>query len=816
MNSCKYICSFVLTSETICLDPSQYSEVHISFMPNIITSNAMRVVKLTDQYGNESYVKLTSFGNIDMWMKYIDVVTKKIFVFRPVYKINQFPGERPVLIRMYIQNPNDISENFGSVSFIRSEQAIVDLIESYKSDVIMETNVQIKKVQNFLTDNAYPISVVSCLKSPISSSRTTSNEQKVDAQKLLEYVQYGIAKFEFSESIPICNGFSFDLLNNTINNLFERQVYNSYIRASVVHGIMGCGRKRMYTCMFENIVSGSLEKISVCSSHNYYAHKVCLVLCHKKSFEKWEEELVNVNHLCISCLSDHDALTYNFVNQGGVILMDYNGLQNASTVVEEEYESMKEIIECGDLSEEVPTIKLDSKMIQKHHVNNVAKKFPSCRAPALWLHFRTVLVDDIIDMNEFDLSRADYFLGRLHHQPESNIIENIGLLSYDWGFVHVKTSGYVPTHLPIDWANVLHPIISEPQDNFYDKAPMFWKNIHRHGVIQSLQTPMSILRKVTLITFPIEISAVENEIYKKMTTLCKEISSRNLIMDDPSLTLLGKDVFGINGFNIPLCYSKSTGVFTVEDAKKTADSHFQDKNGTVAERIHNTLNNISNRVALADRLFFKTNIEKTDNKCEICFESDVEMVALCGHGFCVPCESFLTGTNVTIVNCPVCRSKLCAYDWLHLGRKTTVSNFSLTKIKILKQKIEQIGSRKRTKRTSDASGTFTNIIVLCPDNTKDVLKQCLLENMQIYEFKEFVNKFKKEDLSREIESIFMVSPSSSSELYQMIVKSYKKVLPLQLYLLYANNVESPKIALETLVTPLEVGRSGTRRKRSEN
>jgi len=802
----------VLTSSNISLDNNQYAEVIATFINTIIVrSSNIRLVKLTDFLGNESFAKLTDFGHHDLWVQYYkNDFNRRNFIFRPVYCMTPTIADKPILIRLYMYNSNEVTEKFSTYNSLHTEQALIDLLEAYKGNIIVETVSQIRLTQNYLSDNASQNISVSCLKYQIPLLRTMSPEQRNDAQRLLELVQYGIVKFEYSDCIPLVDKFAIDLNVNAINKKFERPSKKSYLRSSVVHGIMGCGRKRTYTTMFEQIAAGVLEKINICDINKYYAEKVSLVLCETSSIPKWKEELVNVKHLVLHDFSDFDNLTYSFVKEGGVILMDNIGLGHSFENAQLQFKIVQDLLRYDYNEEHFHDYKadLDLNQVIRYHVQDVSKRLPNAKVPLQWLHFRMVLVDDIIDMNEFDVDRADYYFGRLHRLPESAIISDIGFLSWDWSFIHVKTTGYLPTHLPKDWINALYPIISDPQEEIYEKPCMFWKNFHIFNGLQSMQTPISILRKVNLVADPVEISEIESNIFEKINTLCREINNKSLIRDDASLALLGMDIYNIKGLNIPLSFTKSTGIFSLEDAKNIAKEHFQGTNGTTAERIFRYMHSES---PLADNLFIQRSLE-TKSNCSICFDNPSNFITLCGHSFCSDCEMFLRG-SASLISCPVCRSKLCEYDWLRLGDTTSITNFCLSKIKRLKIKIDQISSRKRPKRNS-SSTTQNSIMILCPDNSKEILKK-VAGDYEYLEFKEFIKKYKKENIPAEINALIMVSPSHNSELYQMIVKSTHRVSPLQVYLLYANKIENPKVAFETLVNPLSISRSGTRRQRTE-
>lgn len=806
MSSYRYICSFVLTNNNICLDSNQYAELSATYVHNV--RNGIPIIKLTDQYENDQFIKLNDFGNAEAWQQfYLNDFTNQVYLFRPVYRINHI-SEKPILIRLYMLFSNDVSEKFGTLSMLRNEQTLIDLMLHYKNDIIIENCDQIRLVQNYLDDHATRSRAPNILKFQIPQNRTVSPEQRADAQKLLEYVQLGAVRFEFSNNIPIINGYNICLNSGSITNAFDQLIHKSFFRGSVIYGIMGCGRKRMYVNMIEQILAGNLEKNNVTDINHYYAEKCALIVCNSASFPKWKEELVNINYITLSDLTDFDNLTYSFVNEGGVILLDEKGLTYSYDSGLKELNMMREVIRYYLMNDNENTlISLDNNQLVRFHVKDISKRFTNAKIPLQWLHFRTVIIDDIFDMNEFDFSRADYLMGRYQYTPHSSIIDDLSLFSWDWSFVHVKTSGYVPTHLPKDWLNVLSPILSDPQEcgtlDVYDKPALFWKQFHVYGCLQSLVTPISILRKVSLITVPIEISDQEIILLKRMNSMIEEVTERRFMYNDSSLALLGLDLYNVKGFNLPLTFHKMSNIFTIDEAVDIAEKHFQNLNGSIAERIQRLTMQGS---SLCDRVFFFNSLKEAQNKCLICFENDYNVIALCGHKFCKECSEMLREKSV--VQCPACRAKISDFDWLKIGKTSFVSNFSLSKIKILKQKIEQVSSRKRSKRQED-----NKIMVLCPDKSKDVIKNVVNNNLEVLEFNEFIKKYKKEKLEKDMNAVFLVSPCQNSELYQMLVKSTQSISPLQVFMLYANSIESPDVALETLVNPL--CRSGTRRKRSD-
>jgi antitoxin component of RelBE/YafQ-DinJ toxin-antitoxin module len=410
---------------------------------------------------------------------------------------------------------------------------------------------------------------------------------------------------------------------------------------------------------------------------------------------------------------------------------------------------------------------------------------PKAKAPLNFVLFKCIVSDEYFDYTLDDLSSM-------------------------WTFVTIGYDGSIPVYQ--DKQEILSRKYFHDLNNNNHDVWRILNEKHAHIMIPLL-FPKVILKKITLIPFPVTLSTDEKNfiaIIKKI----KQTLSSPLHKADITNFLLGSDIYGTN---IMSCLKRLHSL-SYEDALNSCQEHYNlMKEGTVAQRI---LHSTGKTISLCNSSFVERNISSIiNNSCQICVEDIVTSFALCGHGFCSSCMNMLRSKESErgMISCPSCRAELCCYDWMTIRGYIENNLMVNSKIQTLYNAINQTLLKRRQKKrlplkallVTPNNKTTLSISNLLKDychvnscDSFDILST--VETRETHSLKPIVHIVSVDDLSKSslqdesLEGVILACPQPINLYYKILQSCHHRTNILQLRVVFATHYEDIQDTLKVL------------------
>ena len=674
----RYICTAIPTSKLSDLSNSEECNVQsvvttnahfISFTTDKSSSFLMEISTLTASYGSlfQNYSRRFSF-----------------VVLRPVY-YNGFPSTQqvPDMVRIFVR--------LSAVENALDKHGLANLEKMCAEHMFAETMRDLA-LKNVIVVEQYDTSgnlVSQRSAAPLNKSEVRGNgklasEQRQSAEGMLNtIITAGLKEsprslayvpwIEVTESI-VFDTDTWNLQRNALGGVpltkIQAVCRSEYTRrfADTLGFLMcprGAGRRRTISACVSMLNSYTHDTDAFLESRrkthptaSFLAMSTCLIVCAPESMEKWEAELSEyVAVMCLRVPADLNQVTKESI-EGTTILLSTALLLYQDKV--NNVEMHKNVI-LNNMKRARPSfhfpMTLDDSMLQRLYVNDIIERFHSSVLPLLFIHFRTVIFNDV---------------------------ENISTLPTffsDWTWIaHVtdEATSFVPPLLLLNYGNKFSRLqqesTSQSQSTSLNKDLHFkWRLLHGEGGVVSFAFPRVLLHKLQFKAVKIPISKHENLFFSVIKSLV-DLQSPGIVLkkNDYIPLLLGGNAFDVNGCSIDLVFSrKQCGVLNIE---KNLEKHFEFPCGgtTFAQKIINNFQIKSVHASSTDTgggVFVLDSLRKTlkgESICGICYCDPVEIFCFCGHGYCKPCTDIFSRNNTVITNCPTCRLPLSAFDWINV------------------------------------------------------------------------------------------------------------------------------------------------------
>ena len=726
-------------------------------------------------------------NNVDA-ITYVDVdkfdpILIKLLSAKPMFHFRALKNETGLkVLRIYIYtNILHGKDESISINNFNNEQLLCNLIALHKQKIVIEPYHFFNEPQNGVENPLPVIKYNAYSRFVLPSKRNLATEQKYYAQLMADIIQSShLRKYQCNHYLQISETVVFSFKQNQFNYIKNKPCsFNP--KSSVICFTRGCGRKRTISAVLESICAGHFADESE-KTFYFRAEKSNLIVCSSDRIVSWKEELSS-NCIIIENKLDFDQVTYEILQSGINIIITPNALLLLDSEGLEEQSQIKNLF---DVDKRLPTF--DSIRCAKFHSSNLSSRFPKAKAPLLFINFRCIIADEIINT---DLK-----------------------IMADWTFITNGFSGPPPTYIDKSLTSDLH--VNDSNDVL---AYNVWRimNDQNSGLILTFLLPRVILRKITLIPIPVTISNAEKDyisIIKKLRSSKIELVSNLLLGERQNISqieisnlLLGIDVFG-SQTNASTVINRLTPL-SKDECLISCKEHFKEhKSGTVGQRISLTLE--PNQ--LSDSNFVERSLHNTETVCQVCMEDKITCTTLCGHGYCNSCKEMIQVNEIEkgMINCPVCRATLTVYDWFVFGESGVQPKFLPSKVVQIIMTISQILSKRRIKKRLPLKAiliapklTCTSLISSLKNDVFDIYDSTV--DLESRSQKPYIRVLSSDDIKSEIicdestEAIILACPLTATIYYQIIRANLKRVSSIQLFVLYTRNYENIETTIKTLL-----------------
>lgn len=703
-----YVCTIIIFPETI--PTNEFQECAMQLMATDGTSPRY-VIRMTKQNDTRVYIDISEF-KISSVLSFAMLRCSFMFEFKGVYCLHNESMHLPLFIRIYSKNK---SAPEWSKAFMDCEFGMMQLLKSSMGNIIVERFDKIPINYSKYNVGAKNLDVL--------QRQTVS--QMLDIYSLAIRVNEQILK-EIEISDTHCLNFEkWQFVKKSKSmNYNKLEIHQSYINCA-----KSCGRRRTITKFLESLYLVNNEESEDTSV--FAAKKSSIVFT--KDISKWQKEF-NGNAIEIECEDDLDQITYEILIEGCTILCNYNMEEHLEKQLKE---NMTLIMFANSVA--MDTLVEDTRYL-RYHTLYLSKLYPKTIAPLKIIKFGCCIVDDY----EGDLPK----------------------LYANWTFVTARSSGHANSMLDNEMQiAACKQLITN--NNIQQPHPYVCGHVHQLSVL--LSVPNCIKRQVNFIVSKVALHKEELELFEKLHLIQKAIVGFPIPKTfDPSC-LLGNTIDNVEGCEISQLLER-TKPMTQINATKNVSAHFQkNEKGTISQRIgklqaEKLKLQIPSVGELSDKNYVLQALE-IKRECQICFDEPGILITLCGHSFCMECKKMMHGSSAQIISCPICRSSLCAYDWITIqdGHESVITQLP-TKIEKLRDIVHANLKRRRTK-----------LYLFTLENTFEKMKEFLkdFESSVIVEsFDNFDTIFNEEEI---ITTFIFACPPPSVDIYYSVIKYAKDV-----------------------------------------
>jgi hypothetical protein len=610
----------------------------------------------------------------------------------------------------------------------------------------------------------------SALKYNLQPERHIAKEQLSTAQRILEVITRAPTTFTMNHGIQVSDRLYFADGSLTETPPVRTMPNNNCLLMYT----KGFGRRRSLSLVCEAINSGVLDAGRQCSYFHQFkllsAPNTVLIISKNDDIAKWENEVENC--FVIADLADFDLLTFDLISNGTTIILAESALPFISNIEESTYETVQEIFARESSGVRHSRQQLDAQKIRRFYIGSVGQRHTHAVIPLTFIHYRCIIIDQGLETAALNHAFSTEFT--IYNDGYKSLVP-----------LYPKGAYFLPS------TPHAQRILNDPNS----------------GMLVKSAIPETMIRKICFLPIAVQLTAQEKKFILRMQRIAATKSMINRHLDISNI-LLGGEYNDISACSFEVALQRLSPM-TKESATANLKKHFSLINGTLGQRLLSDFGVLEEE--FASRSYVQENL-KQNLPCNVCFESNTQVLTLCGHHLCAECKEMLATEDQLLFKCPKCRSSLTHYDFLEVGEVDILPQ-SCTKFLQIVQTLNILFSKRKTKKRTLSK----KALIISPQKSLPCLKTQLnalneyevVADWDAFNTADQSNKrvyltsfetFNQDQIDDTLEGIILACPSKKTDFYFDLVKACKsRSFSLPLHILFAQGVEEITETIECLV-----------------